>query len=59
MTEKKIKVKMIHSIAGTSKRQRQTVKGLGLKKINQVRELLDSPAIRGMVKKVSHLVTIL
>lgn len=59
MTGKKIKVKMIHSVAGTSKRQRQTVLGLGLKKINQVRELLDSPAIRGMVKKVSHLVTIL
>ena len=38
--------------------QRHTLAGLGLNKINRTRELEDTPAIRGMIKKVSHLVRV-
>ena len=38
--------------------QRQTLAGLGLNKINRTRELEDTPAIRGMIKNVSHLVRV-
>jgi large subunit ribosomal protein L30 len=39
--------------------QRETLVGLGLNRLNKVRELEDTNAVRGMVRKVSHLVTIL
>lgn len=53
-----IKVKMIGSVIGCPEKQRATVRGLGLRKLNQVVVRLDTPEIRGMVKKVPHLVTI-
>ncbi|HBF13595.1 MAG TPA: 50S ribosomal protein L30 [Deltaproteobacteria bacterium] len=56
---KKMKIKLVHSVAGCNVRQRQTVKGLGLTKINQVKEIQDTPALRGMVRKVVHLVSVL
>lgn len=55
---KKITVKMVGSPAGCSKRQRLTLKGLGLGKMHQVRDLEDSASVRGMVKKIPHLVSI-
>jgi len=54
----KIKVKWYKSWIGYSSRQRETVKGLGLKWVNQVVELDDTPANRGAVKKINHLVKI-
>ncbi len=39
-------------------KQRQTLIGLGLNKMNRTRELEDTPAIRGMIRKVSHMVRI-
>ena len=39
--------------------QRETLKGLGLNKMNRTRELEDTPSIRGMVAKIPHLVTII
>jgi large subunit ribosomal protein L30 len=48
----------VHSAIGREKKQGETVKGLGLRKLNQERELLDTPAIRGMVNKIPHLVKI-
>lgn len=39
--------------------QRETLVGLGLNRLNKVRELEDTSAVRGMVRKVAHLVTIL
>jgi large subunit ribosomal protein L30 len=54
----KIKVRLLKSLAGTRRDHRATVYGLGLKKINQVSELVDSPAVRGMINKVNHLVRI-
>lgn len=53
-----IKVKMIGSVIGCPEAQRATVRGLGLRRMNQVVERLDTPEVRGMVKKIPHLVTI-
>ena len=55
----KIKIKLVRSPIGGSKRQRLTVKGLGLKKLNHVVEINDTPALRGMVQKIPHLVQII
>ena len=52
-----LKVKLIKSFAGAQDTQRRTIRGLGLWKMGQVRILPDTPAIRGMVFKVKHLVS--
>jgi large subunit ribosomal protein L30 len=57
-TAGKIKVKMIGSVIGCTEVQRATVRGLGLRRMHQVVERLDTPEIRGMVNKVPHLVAI-
>lgn len=54
----KIKVIWYKSWIGYNRKQRETVKGMGFKKLNQVVELADTPANRGMVTKVAHLVKI-
>jgi large subunit ribosomal protein L30 len=53
-----VTVKQIRSGAGRKKDQGQTLTGLGLGKIGRVRELEDTPAVRGMIAKVAHLVEI-
>ena len=58
MEEKKIKVQMIRSASGSTVRQRKTLLGLGLKKLNNPRLLNDTPAIRGMIAKVAHIVSV-
>ncbi len=60
MTEqaKTIKVKQTGSIIGATKVQRATMLGLGLKKMNAEKVLQDTPAVRGMIAKVAHLVTV-
>ena len=55
---KKIKVTLLKSLAGTRRDHRATAYGLGLKKINQVSELADTPAVRGMINKINYLVRI-
>jgi len=55
---KKIKVRLLKSVNGCERTQRDTVRGLGLKRIDHVVEVLDTPAVRGMINKVSHLVRI-
>ena len=55
---KKIKVRLLKSVAGCRQTHRDTVRGLGLKKINQTVELADTPAVRGMIDKVAFLVRI-
>ena len=52
----KIKVTQRRSAIGRPQRQRDTLRGLGLRKLNQSRILEDTPAVRGMITKVSHLV---
>jgi len=54
----KIKVTLLKSLSGARRDQRDTVRGLGLKRINHTVELVDTPAVRGMVHKVGHLVRI-
>ena len=54
----KIKVKLVKSTAGCKQGHRDTVRGLGLKKINQVTELNDTPEVRGMINRVNYLVRI-
>ncbi len=51
-----LKVKLVRSGIGFPKDQRDTIKGLGLKKLQQTKVLNDTPAIRGMIKKIIHLV---
>lgn len=53
-----IKVKQIGSVIGCTDKQRATVRGLGLRRMHHVVERKDTPEIRGMVKAVPHLVTI-
>ncbi|MBI3931835.1 MAG: 50S ribosomal protein L30 [Acidobacteria bacterium] len=53
-----IKIRMIGSVIGCPEGQRATVRGLGLRRLHQVVERLDTPEVRGMVKKVPHLVSI-
>ncbi len=55
-TEKKLKVTLVKSGIGRTQRQKNTIKALGLTKLNQTREIPDSPQVRGMVKKILHLV---
>ena len=58
MAESTVKVTLVKSVIGTKRSHRDTVLGLGLKKIGQVRELEDTPAVRGMINKVAYLVRI-
>ena len=53
-----IKVKQVGSVIGCTDKQRATVRGLGLRRMHQVVERKDTPAIRGMVKAIPHLVVI-
>lgn len=52
----KFRVMQVRSGIGQSQRQRDTLRGLGLTRIRSERVLLDTPAIRGMLDKVKHLV---
>ncbi|HHX75083.1 MAG: 50S ribosomal protein L30 [Firmicutes bacterium] len=54
----KLRITLVNSVIGRPESQRVTVKTLGLKKINQVVECEDTPQIRGMINKVSHLVKV-
>ena len=56
MAEKKIKVTLVKSLIGTKQSHRATVRGLGLRRLNSSAELIDPPAVRGMINKVSYLV---
>ena len=53
-----VKVRMIGSVIGCPDDQRATVRGLGLRKLHQVVEREDTPMVRGMIKKVPHLVAV-
>ena len=54
----KIKVTQIRSRIGAQKKQKASLRGLGLRKINNFSILENTPAVRGMIQKVSHLVRI-
>ncbi|MBX3616433.1 50S ribosomal protein L30 [Nitrosomonas sp.] len=52
---KTVKITLVRSLIGTKKSHRETIRGLGLKKINSYSILNDTPAIRGMIRKVCYL----
>lgn len=54
----KVKITLTRSLIGRPEDQRATVKALGLKKTNSSVEQEDTPAIRGMIRKVEHLVKV-
>jgi len=53
-----VKVRLVKGLRGTQSRHRLSVKALGLRKINDVRELKDSPSVRGLINQVSYLVRV-
>jgi len=54
-----IKIKQVRSAIGRSKDQKNTIKCLGFRRLNQIIEVENTPSIRGMIKKVIHLVEVL
>ena len=62
MTTKKksetLKIKWVRSFIGCPRSMRQTIRGLGFRRMNQVLEREDTPSIRGMIARVHHLVEI-
>ena len=60
MSDKKtLKVKLVRSPIGCKLSHRATVRGLGLRRMNSVSELEDTPAVRGMINKIAYLVQVL
>lgn len=56
--DKTVKVTLVKSVIGTKKSHRATVRGLGLRRIRHSVELEDTPAVRGMINKVSYLLRV-
>jgi large subunit ribosomal protein L30 len=54
-----MKVKLIRSTIGIPPKQRKNLEALGLRKVNSVRELPDTPSIRGKINQVKHLVEVI
>jgi large subunit ribosomal protein L30 len=57
MAEKLVKVTLVRSTIGTKQDHRDTVRGLGLRRLNSSKVLKDTPEVRGMINKVDYLVT--
>ncbi|MBN1877324.1 MAG: 50S ribosomal protein L30 [Anaerolineae bacterium] len=58
MGEKNLRITLVRSPIGYSIRQKRTIRALGLRKMNQTVIRPDNPAVRGMVFKISHLVSV-
>ena len=59
MNKKNIKIMLIKSGIGRKSDQKNTLTGLGLSRVGKIRELEDTPSVRGMINKVRHLVKII
>lgn len=57
--KKTLKVQQVRSVIGYDRQQRATVRGLGLRRIRHVVEVEDTPAVRGMIFRVRHIVVVL
>ncbi|MEK8032356.1 50S ribosomal protein L30 [Ideonella sp. DXS29W] len=57
--KKTLRVKLVRSPIGCKVSHRDTVRGLGLRKLNSERVLEDTPAVRGMINKIAYLVQVL
>ena len=58
MAQKQVKVTLVRSTIGTKQDHRDTVRGLGLRRVNSSKVLKDPPEVRGMINKVDYLVTV-
>jgi large subunit ribosomal protein L30 len=58
MDAQKIKIRLVKSVIGCKQSHRETVRGLGLRRINHVVELTDTPQVRGMISTVHYLVRV-
>lgn len=58
MAQKQVKVTLVRSTIGTKQDHRDTVRGLGLRRVNSSKVLKDTPEVRGMINKVDYLVTV-
>lgn len=60
MSEKAtLKVQLVRSPIGCKQSHRDTIRGLGLRKLNSIAELQDTPSVRGMINKIAYLVKVL
>jgi large subunit ribosomal protein L30 len=57
-TVSELRIQLVRSVIGRPKKQREVVKGLGLRRIDSVVIRKDCPEIRGMINKISHLVNV-
>jgi len=55
---KRVRVTQVRSQIGFNRRQRATLRGLGIRRMQQTVELEDTPQVRGMIRKVVHLVKV-
>ncbi len=58
MADKKIRVRLVKSTNSCNHKHRETVRGLGLRRLNHVVELEDTPSVRGMIQRVNYLVRV-
>ena len=58
MTKRKLKIKQVKSGVHYGVKQRATLRGLGFRRLNETVEREDTPAVRGMIRSVSHLVRV-
>jgi len=58
MADKKIRVKMVKSSIGRLKKHKACLQGLGLRKINHIVEVIDTPENRGMINKISYMLEV-
>jgi large subunit ribosomal protein L30 len=58
MAQKTIRIKLVKGLAGCKQTHRDTVRGLGLRRLHHTVELQDTPEVRGMINKVNYLVRV-
>jgi large subunit ribosomal protein L30 len=58
MANKTVKVRLVRGLRGCQQRHRLSVRALGLNKLNDVRELQDSPQVRGLINQLHYLVRV-
>ena len=58
MAQKQIKVTLVRSVIGTKQSHRDTIRGLGLRGVSSTSVLVDTPEVRGMIRKVDYLIAV-
>ena len=58
-TQQTVKIQLVRSPIGCKESHRATVRGLGLRKIRSTSELVDTPEVRGMIRKLPHMVEVI